>query len=469
MVALPTQVYAFIAKLVLNPLKVTMRTFLQCLVMLVAFTVCTYSQTTITGRFVGMKGANIDSAQVSLCDGTMDTTFCSFPISSDGSFAIVTQRVGTLMARFSCPGYRPLKVALLFDRSTTDTVDVTLSPASKPYGEGNIVFHRPMSTLARFALLHRKSSEMFERIEEEKANRLAGIKSDQESDSYWYAETGRVESALKSETEPLLRQELIMQYLELDGLRPQNTSKDSIKKWVPEIPPESPAWVYHFNLCVIAGLFSYHPDSLQYVGEIITLTPDRWFRAMLLYERAHWARVYEDERKVEVCLAELINRYPDTKYARMAQVTETIKVGNAVPSFSVRSADDSLTYYTSKNMLGKMYLIDFWRTTCESCVDEMKYLHNAYKRFSKLGVTFLSISTLDTKEELAKFRKDQWSMPWLHALEVEQPDRSISTDFGQWGVPFSVLVDTSGTIVASGWDLLGNRLEGTIEKFVGKK
>ena len=60
-------------------------------------------------------------------------------------------------------------------------------------------------------------------------------------------------------------------------------------------------------------------------------------------------------------------------------------------------------------------------------------------------------------------------MPWLHALEVEQPDRSISTDFGQWGVPFSVLVDTSGTIVASGWDLLGNRLEGTIEKFVGKK
>jgi thiol-disulfide isomerase/thioredoxin len=136
----------------------------------------------------------------------------------------------------------------------------------------------------------------------------------------------------------------------------------------------------------------------------------------------------------------------------------------------VKSIDDTLTYFTAGNMLGKVYLIDFWATWCGSCVEQMPYLNIAYERFAKRGFTILSISRDRSKEDVVHYRKRRWKMPWLNAYIGFHENDPLVTAFGAWGIPFPVLVDAKGKIVAVGYDeLLGEHLEQTIERCLGKK
>jgi hypothetical protein len=186
------------------------------------------------------------------------------------------------MAEFICPRFKTLQIALICDKPTKVNVDVTLKSISDAHGRSSLTFHDSLTLLAKFALLHQKTNRRLARNAEEFIKRRSEGRQGEKQTINWTDDTHAIEEALANEKEPVIRQELIMQYDELKAFGASSASEDSLKKWILEIPPTSPAWVYHLNLALSSSKV-HRPDAFQYVNEIIAQHPNELF-AKYLYD-----------------------------------------------------------------------------------------------------------------------------------------------------------------------------------------
>ena len=96
---------------------------------------------------------------------------------------------------------------------------------------------------------------------------------------------------------------------------------------------------------------------------------------------------------------------------------------------------------------GKVVLIDFWASWCGPCIHEMPFMRELYQKYRERGLVFLGVS-LDSDRE-----------KWLEALETHQaPGIQVSNlmgwedsspmDYGVQAIPFTILIDQTGKIVA---------------------
>jgi thiol-disulfide isomerase/thioredoxin len=401
---------------------------------------CCYSQMTLSGRFVQPNETNFDSARVLIEEATRDTIYASAWASKDGSFLLKTSNSGMLMAQFSQPHFRTLRVALLSDQPEQLNVDVTLWNKVGPYDNCNIVFHDPSSLLAKFALLQFKGNYRLNKPTTDSIN--------------WKAVTRTIEEALATEKEPILRQELILQYVDSRWAGSPGELEESIKKWTLEIPPTSPVWVYHSNMALVLSRGN-REEPYKLANEILTHHPNMYF-VKFLYKNAQWSSGFKE------------NASSQSNWASGNRpFIPTVRVGEAVPHFAIRSMDDTSKTFSERSMIGQVYLIDFWATWCGSCIFEIPYLQKAFERFKSQGFTILSVSDDDSASTVLRYRNHEGTMRWDNALGSSQSNESIMLSFGVSGIPFPVLVSAQGTILALGDDLKGENLQPTLEKFIG--
>lgn len=165
----------------------------------------------------------------------------------------------------------------------------------------------------------------------------------------------------------------------------------------------------------------------------------------------------------------LIDKFADTESGKKAkEFSEEIKLGagSPVPKFSVVSLENPKVIYTNESFKGKKYLIDFWATWCGPCKAEMPAIHKAYEKFKDKGFEILSISFDQKAEDINKYRKGEWKMPWLHAFVDGEIKAKLQKDFDAMAIPKPFLVDgDSGKILALTTDLRGENLEKTLEKY----
>ena len=426
-----------------------------------------YAQTNISGRVVGLDPALADSVNITLKDGSGEIIYSQVHLSQNSTFHLSSGETGGLLLEVTCPGFYSAQAALLTIGSTSDTVEIHLSPTARHQHDSRVTFHDSTSIEARFALLHMKSRfQMSVRYAEERAEFLEthgdinGFKVD------WRDDANSIAEEIQGEKEPILRQELVMQYYQISVASPESTSKDSATKWIWEIPPDSPVWCYHSNLYGMLALG--HMDTYPaFLDRMITASQGRQFRARLLSDRARWALATGDTATFLQTMDVLTTGYSDTKWATEASrlVHPFLHPGDRVPTFNLLSIDDTLESISSAKMVGKVYLIDFWGTWCTPCIKQMPYLHKAYERFKRKGFTIISIAFDSDIDRVMRFRRKKWHMPWLNAFIGKDYHSSTISTFGVRHFPYPILVDSRGTIVALGETLWGEQLEKALENY----
>ena len=99
----------------------------------------------------------------------------------------------------------------------------------------------------------------------------------------------------------------------------------------------------------------------------------------------------------------------------------------------------------------------------------MVYLHKVYDRFKDRGLVILSLSLDQKPEDVEQFMKEEWDMPWLHSFVEGGFTSPLAESFEVWGIPKPILIGPDGTILATGSELRGDRLEATLARHLGER
>lgn len=100
------------------------------------------------------------------------------------------------------------------------------------------------------------------------------------------------------------------------------------------------------------------------------------------------------------------------------------------------------------NFKGKYLLIDFWASWCGPCRQENPNVVAAYNQFKNKNFTILGVSLDEDKAAWQKaIEKDH--LTWNHMSDLKQWESAAVQAYGFDGIPFNVLVDPAGKIIAS--------------------
>jgi len=121
---------------------------------------------------------------------------------------------------------------------------------------------------------------------------------------------------------------------------------------------------------------------------------------------------------------------------------EAAFVGQSVPAVSVKATDNGEV--SLQSFRGKPLLLDFWATWCSSCRDSLPDLQKLYAENKDKGLVLVSIDQDDEVQKAAQFWSEQ-KVPWPNY----HLDPALDNKLPSHGLPFFVLVDSSGKVIYS--------------------
>ena len=144
-----------------------------------------------------------------------------------------------------------------------------------------------------------------------------------------------------------------------------------------------------------------------------------------------------------------------------AQSNDYFLLNQKVPYFNLSTPTGIKV--SPENFKGKYVLIDFWASWCGPCRAENPNVKNMYAQYKNKNFTVLGVSLdrdmIKWKNAIAKDK-----LEWTNVSDLKEWNSIVVNMFQFDGIPFNVLVDPTGKIIASG--LRGGKLEATLKNIL---
>lgn len=130
-------------------------------------------------------------------------------------------------------------------------------------------------------------------------------------------------------------------------------------------------------------------------------------------------------------------------------------VGSMMTDIALPNPDGKIIRLS--DLKGNVILLDFWASWCGPCRAENPNVVNLYKKYSSKGFTVFSVS-LDSDIQAWKRAIKSDGLVWLnHVSDLKQWQTPIVKQYQFDAIPYTVLIDRTGKIVAT--NLRGSDLE----------
>lgn len=110
---------------------------------------------------------------------------------------------------------------------------------------------------------------------------------------------------------------------------------------------------------------------------------------------------------------------------------------------------------------GAYILIDFWASWCDQCREGNAELKEIYEQYHDSGFEIVAVS-LDTDHRAWTNAIKEDRLKWLHVSDLQGWGNEVGVLYGVRAIPYTVLVDQSGTIIAK--NIRGAGLERKLEE-----
>lgn len=162
----------------------------------------------------------------------------------------------------------------------------------------------------------------------------------------------------------------------------------------------------------------------------------------------------EDLKNLAVLSADAFKEHDGlSKLKSMLTVQAANAATPAYPLLNQQAPEITMPDINGKNISlssfkGKYVLVDFWASWCGPCRNENPAVVAAYQKFKDKNFTILGVSLDDGKEEWQQAVKDD-GLAWTQISDLKKWESNIVNLYKFDAIPFNVLVDPNGKIIAS--------------------
>jgi peroxiredoxin len=154
----------------------------------------------------------------------------------------------------------------------------------------------------------------------------------------------------------------------------------------------------------------------------------------------------------------LIKKYPNERNVKMFHNVVlsmlSTAIGQPAPEIELETPEGKELALSS--LKGKVVLIDFWASWCGPCRKEMPNVVKAYAKFKNMGFEIFGVSLDQDKARwIEAIQKD--GITWPQVSDLKQWQSSVVRQYNIQGIPYTVLLDREGNILAK--NLRGEELE----------
>ena len=146
-------------------------------------------------------------------------------------------------------------------------------------------------------------------------------------------------------------------------------------------------------------------------------------------------------RSVRVCLASLL-----WVFAASWSAGGEIEPGNPAPALSattLRRATVDL-----EDLRGKVVLLQFWASWCETCIDGMPGLTSLYDEFGGDDFEIVGVS-LDEDPRAARRAIAEFGLSWPQICDELGKESPLARSYAVSGTPRYILIDRQGLVSAA--------------------